>query len=197
MFSAWIKLFLGLFCFNLDLPPGTVLKISPINGIATSLKQLFVFFSVTQKCDQSGSKPRNLITCKWQRPQLSCTCWKNPWTRSSDGFQRDARGRVTAGHGRTDTQGEVCASVSRHSRKRSGPHGTADSPTTRGGSLSPRRLFLSWAAPPARMVSQRPSLSLHGCLALERLQFRVVLSHKTIKRDVCQLSVNVQNNECP
>lgn len=136
MFSAWIKLFLGLFCFNLDLPPGTVLKISPINGIATSLKQLFVFFSVTQKCDQSESKPRNLIKCKWQRPRLSCTCWKDPWTRSSDGFQRDARGRVTAGHGRPDTQGEVCASVSRHSRKGSGPHGTAASPTTRGGSLS-------------------------------------------------------------
>lgn len=35
---------LGLFCFNLDPPPGTVLKISPINGIATSLKQLFVCF---------------------------------------------------------------------------------------------------------------------------------------------------------
>lgn len=168
--------------FNL---PGPFIKISPINNIATSKSNYFcVFFFLMwhRTVTKGGVNHKMWLTPRWQQSQFSCTCWKNQMTKrrgrmeSHCGLTQEARGEVTAGHCRTDTHSEICASMSRHGRKCSGPYGIVDIATTQGGPLKMpfSSIFVSnGVIPPACASSQ--TFSLHCCFALERLQFSVSL----------------------
>lgn len=131
---------------------------------------------------KGGVNHKMWLTPRWQQSQFSCTCWKNQMTKrrgrmeSHCGLTQEARGEVTAGHCRTDTHSEICASMSRHGRKCSGPYGIVDIATTQGGPLKMpfSSIFVSnGVIPPACASSQ--TFSLHCCFALERLQFSVSL----------------------
>lgn len=163
---------------------------SPMKDITTSLKQLFVvvIFLIrdtevwpqgkqTTKSDELPSDNSS----DFHAPAGRIKWWKRRGrVGSSSAFKQEAPGKVTAGHWWPDTHSEMCASTSRHSRKRSGPYGILDV-ATRGGARMPP-LSISVLKQSCAPCTYGQTFSPHCCCALERWQFWAsFLTHNSTK----------------